>query len=229
VDLKPKAREFLKAVNTYDRDSIRCLVHPDYIQHNPKVPTGREAFIRLLGHLRDAQSRIENLKMYQEGRFVFMQHIWHNAQPFGFDLMSVSFHVIRFDDSNLIAEHWSVMAACDRELAESLRTAHVDGSGVPNVENSRNALWDLKVHGPDASMAINELYSNQCNLKIQKIHRIFKDGDVCLIVIEGTIKNKPCALYQMCQIQKPRRIEHFGIWQPVPEIVANANTMFGFE
>lgn len=54
--------------------------------------------------------------MIEEGRFVAMFHHWTNATPFGSN-EKFAFHVIRFDDNDLIAEHWSVMK--DVNLQES--------------------------------------------------------------------------------------------------------------
>jgi predicted SnoaL-like aldol condensation-catalyzing enzyme len=105
---KEKARLYYQAVSRYEVPAVTSLVHPDYVQHNPRVPTGRAAFLALLPKLEAHASRIENLHILQEGAFVAMHHLWHNAHAFGAPQM-LAFHVIRFDDEGLIAEHWSVM------------------------------------------------------------------------------------------------------------------------
>jgi predicted SnoaL-like aldol condensation-catalyzing enzyme len=108
MSLKERAKRFLLAVNSYDTAMIEGMLHENYIQHNPHVPTGRAAFLKMMLNLEQSGSKIFNLRMIQEGRFVIMHHIWHNATPFGYD-QAIAFHIIRFDEDCLIAEHWNVM------------------------------------------------------------------------------------------------------------------------
>jgi predicted SnoaL-like aldol condensation-catalyzing enzyme len=86
---------FLGAVLQQDVDTMRELANPDYIQHNPFIPTGLEPFIDLLPVLAEAGTTAENIRMFQDGDFVFMHNIWRNAAPFGAPEM-VSFDIIRW-------------------------------------------------------------------------------------------------------------------------------------
>jgi hypothetical protein len=69
---------------------MRDLANADYIQHNPFIPTGLEPFIELLPVLAEAGTTAENIRMFEDGDYVFMHNIWRNAAPFGADEM-VSF------------------------------------------------------------------------------------------------------------------------------------------
>ncbi len=108
MTLKNKAHAYHRAVSTYDTSAIEAMVHPDYIQHNPHVPTGRAAFLALIPRLRTHKSTIENLRILEDGPHVVMHHLWHNATPFGAETMA-AFHILRFDEQGLIAEHWNVI------------------------------------------------------------------------------------------------------------------------
>jgi predicted SnoaL-like aldol condensation-catalyzing enzyme len=79
---------------------IRCanVANADYIQHNPFIPTGLEPFIELLPVLAEAGTTAENIRMFEDGNYVFMHNIWRNAAPFGADQM-VSFDIIRVDEN----------------------------------------------------------------------------------------------------------------------------------
>lgn len=83
------------------------MVEVNYIQHNPNVPSGRAAFISFLPKLKEHGSQIQNIRMLEDGPYIIMHHLWQNAAPFGADEM-VAFHIIRFDENGLIAEHWNV-------------------------------------------------------------------------------------------------------------------------
>lgn len=78
---------FLGAVANQDADTIRQFANADYIQHNPFVPTGLEPFIQLLPVLKEHGTHAENVRMFQDGNYVFMHNIWHHAKPFGTDEM----------------------------------------------------------------------------------------------------------------------------------------------
>jgi predicted SnoaL-like aldol condensation-catalyzing enzyme len=64
-----------------DVDTMRELANPDYIQHNPFIPTGLEPFIEMLPVLAEAGTTAENIRMFEDGNYVFMHNIWRNAEP----------------------------------------------------------------------------------------------------------------------------------------------------
>lgn len=109
MSYKERARAYFTAVSSYDVAAIERMVDENYIQHNPFVPTGRAAFLALIPKLKAFGSKINNIRMLEEGRHVVMHHEWVNAEPFGHGERAVAFHIIRFDDRALIVEHWNVM------------------------------------------------------------------------------------------------------------------------
>lgn len=100
---------FLGAVMRQDAAAMRALANEDYIQHNPYLPTGLAPFIDMLPVLKAHGTTAENVRMFQDGDYVFMHNIWRQAKPFGADEM-VSFDVIRLDAKGRVAEHWDAMA-----------------------------------------------------------------------------------------------------------------------
>lgn len=120
------------------------MVDENYIQHNPFVPTGRAAFVSLLPKLRQHRSQIENIRMLQDGSYIVMHHQWKNATPFGKDEM-VAFHIIRFDEAGLIAEHWSVNT--ERTSPNSSGRTLIDGEtaieDLEETETNRAKIVEL--------------------------------------------------------------------------------------
>jgi predicted SnoaL-like aldol condensation-catalyzing enzyme len=119
---------FLGAVLGNDPASMRELANANYTQHNPFIPTGLEPFIQMLPVLQENGTTAENIRMFQDGNYVFMHNIWRNAKPFGADEM-VSFDIIRLDDNGKVAEHWDAMTALVKETASG-RT-QTDGPKTP--------------------------------------------------------------------------------------------------
>jgi hypothetical protein len=58
--------------------------------------------------LAEAGTTAENIRMFEDGNYVFMHNIWRNAAPFGADEM-VSFDIIRVDENGKVAEHWDAL------------------------------------------------------------------------------------------------------------------------
>ncbi|NNK79987.1 MAG: SnoaL-like domain-containing protein, partial [Flavobacteriales bacterium] len=107
---------FLGAVAKQDTSTMRAMANEDYIQHNPFVPTGLEPFIGMLPVLKEYGTYAENVRMFEDGNYVFMHNIWKNATPFGADEM-VAFDIIRVDENGKVAEHWDAMTVLVKETA----------------------------------------------------------------------------------------------------------------
>lgn len=93
----------------YDvRDPVRAFdefVSPEYIQHNPALPDGRDAAVAFLAPLYGAaESRFELLRMIVDGDLVAL-HV--RAHPVGRPLLAVT-DIYRLADG-LIVEHWDVI------------------------------------------------------------------------------------------------------------------------
>lgn len=107
---------FLGAVLQNAPATMRRLANADYIQHNPNIPTGLEPFIGMLPVLQEHHTTAENIRMFQDGNYIFMHNIWRNARPFGADEM-VAFDIIRVDDDGKVAEHWDALTPLVRQTA----------------------------------------------------------------------------------------------------------------
>ena len=107
---------FLGAALKNDPATMRQLANADYIQHNPYLPTGLEPFIQMLPVLQEHRTTAENIRMFQDGNYIFMHNIWRNAKPFGADEM-VSFDIIRVGDDGKVAEHWDAMTPLVKQTA----------------------------------------------------------------------------------------------------------------
>lgn len=46
-----KAQTYHRAVSSYDVATVKSMIREDYIQHNPRVPTGAAAFLALFPNL----------------------------------------------------------------------------------------------------------------------------------------------------------------------------------
>lgn len=90
------------------RDAFMCWMHPDYIQHNPNAPTGRDATLAMM---------TASLERTPDLSHEVKRVVWGDA-----DLVAVHFHFRRERDTpgyaivdilriadGYVVEHWDVM------------------------------------------------------------------------------------------------------------------------
>ncbi|WP_342068835.1 nuclear transport factor 2 family protein [Yoonia algicola] len=237
---------FLGAVLQGDADTMRELANPDYIQHNPFIPTGLEPFIELLPVLAEAGTTAENIRMFEDGNYVFMHNIWRNAAPFGADEM-VSFDIIRVDENGKVAEHWDALqplvaeTASGRtqtdgptEVADLDKTEENKALAVALIEDVLMGRDPAKIteyisaesyaqHNPmiadglDGIIAAVEALTAQNNMFVYtEIHAVLGEGNFVLTVSEGEWSGQTHAFYDLFRMDGGMIVEHWDVIQPVP-------------
>ena len=256
MNLKNVARQYIAAVNQYDSAAIINMVEDDYIQHNPFVPTGRSAFIEFLSKLKAHGSRIENLRLFEDGPYIFMHHIWHNAAPFGCE-SALAFHIIRIKRDGRVAEHWNVMTpviAMGPLADNNAKGTRI--SGNPDLTTStRNQTVGLgklliggNVSGSDLSEFFHEEfvdYSSRSEDSFGKLdrdlrgsrpkfrylrqHKVLAEGEFALSISEGLKETDHVIRYDLYRYESGKIKERWSVSQSIPTSrLANDNTMFGF-
>lgn len=237
---------FLGAVLKGDTTAMRELTNTDYIQHNPFIPTGLEPFIQMLPVLQENGTTAENVRMFQDGNYVFMHNIWRNAKPFGADEM-VSFDIIRLDDNGKVAEHWDAMIALVKETASG-RT-QTDGPTEPtdldqteeNKALAKAMVEDILMgknpnkitdyisaeqyhqHNPTIKdglagiiEAVEYLTAQNNMFRYTKIHKILGEGNFVLTVSEGEWNGKQQVFYDLLRFENGKAVEHWDVIQEIP-------------
>lgn len=244
--LKPIVGKFLGAVLQGDVDTMREVANADYIQHNPFIPTGLEPFIELLPVLQEAGTTAENIRMFEDGNYVFMHNIWRNAAPFGADEM-VSFDIIRVDENGKVAEHWDALQPLVTETASG--RSQTDGPSEvtdPDKTEANKALAVALIedvlmgknpakitdyisaenyaqHNPmiadglSGIVAAVEALTAQNNMfQYTKIHKVLGEGNFVLTISEGEWSGQTHAFYDLFRMDGGMIVEHWDVIQPVP-------------
>ncbi len=243
---KETAGTFLGAVLTSDLETMRMLANVDYVQHNPFIPTGLEPFIQMLPVLQENGTTAENIRMFQDGNYVFMHNIWRNAKPFGADEM-VSFDIIRLDDSGKVAEHWDAMTSLVKETAsgrtqtDGPTTAFDLDKTEANKTLAKAMVEDILMgknpskiteyisseqydqHNPGIKdglagivEAVEYLTSQNNMFKYTKIHKVLGEGNFVLTVSEGEWSGKKQVFYDLLRFENGKAVEHWDVIQPIP-------------
>lgn len=246
MNQKETVGTFLGAVLKQDVETMRQVANSDYIQHNPFIPTGLEPFIQMLPVLKENGTTAENIRMFQDGNYVFMHNIWRNAKPFGADEM-VSFDIIRLDDNGKVAEHWDAMTTMVKEttngrtqtdgptvvedldkteenkaLAKSLIEDILMGKN-PNKITEYISAKQYHQHNPGIKDGLNgiieavQYLTAQNNMfKYNKIHKVLGEGNFVLTVSEGEWNNKQQVFYDLFRIADGQAVEHWDVIQEIP-------------
>lgn len=237
---------FLGAVLKGDTATMRELANQDYIQHNPFIPTGLEPFIQMLPVLEEHGTTAENVRMFQDGNYVFMHNIWRNAAPFGAEEM-VSFDIIRLDENGKVAEHWDAMTplvkdtksgrsqtdgptiaedlektAENKALASALVEDVLMGKNPDKITDYISAeQYDQHNPGIDDGLdgivaAVKQLSAQDNMFKYKKIHKVLGEGNFVLTVSEGEWNGKAQVFYDLFRIADGQAVEHWDVIQEIP-------------
>ncbi|MEL6435519.1 MAG: nuclear transport factor 2 family protein [Pseudomonadota bacterium] len=99
----------------YNPDAAKALLGPDYIQHNPNLPTGPDTIIGIIPALKEAGLTATTHRVISEGDLVVLHNTYTNADLLGAPTI-VAFDVLRFENG-IAVEHWDNLQAPPAQTA----------------------------------------------------------------------------------------------------------------
>jgi predicted SnoaL-like aldol condensation-catalyzing enzyme len=243
---KEKVAVFFEAINERDVATLEGLVTEDYIQHNPFIPTGRDAFVQLLTTVLESNgTQVQNIRVIEDENFVAIHNLWTNAAPFGADTV-LTFDILRFDENGKIAEHWDAIqpwesqtvngntmidgptsitnlseTEANKALAVSIIEDVLMGQNPSNITNY--IAEDYIQHNPQIDNGLQGIqdavaYLTSINNMFQynTIYKVIGEGNFVLTISEGTWNNTSNAFYDLFRMENGKAVEHWDVIQPVP-------------
>lgn len=240
----------------FDEQAMRAFYTQDYIQHNPKVPTGLDPIMGMLPVLKAAKLDYTLHRIIEEGDLVLTHTSYHNAEIFGAKEV-VAFDIWRVENGK-IAEHWDAImpkfeesasgrtqadgatkitdlakTEANKKLVKSFATevlvnGNMDKMGTYFKGNTYDQHNPFIVDGWKGLKSEMEAMAAKNNaLEWHKIHRVIGEGNFVLVQTEGEWSGKPQAIYDLFRVSDGFIVEHWDVIQEIPDQAANTNGMFG--
>jgi predicted SnoaL-like aldol condensation-catalyzing enzyme len=248
---------FLAAAFTdFDPAAAQAILAPDYIQHNPGVPTGAEPVLQFIPALKASGIALATHRVLTDGNFVITHNTYTNAQAFGAPTL-VAFDVFRIENGKL-AEHWDNLQAPEAPNASgrTLTDGPIEVTDLDKTEANKALVTEFaqtvliggafdrigeyiiggdayRRHNPffgDGLQALGEAFAAFAKqgkaIQYTKIHQIIGEGNFVLIMAEGTLGEAPTAYYDLFRLDNGRIVEHWDVIQAIPATMAHENGKF---
>jgi predicted SnoaL-like aldol condensation-catalyzing enzyme len=245
---------FLALFRDYSEEGVKKYIHADLIQHNPFVPTGRDALIGFLPTFKQTDIKYTNHRIFQDGEFVVLHNAFANAQAFGAENI-VTFDIYRMKDCQTV-EHWDAImpntppnpsgrtltdgttaitdldkTAANKALATTIINTIINGTPEEvGAVVTNNFLPDYKQHSPNVGDGVQAIFAafGVEQWVYTKNYIVLAEGNFALTISEGTAKGVPSAFYDLFRFENGKVAEHWDVIQAIPTTgLANDNGMFG--
>ena len=238
---KEKVIALLKSIETGEQEPIGYINPDKYIQHNLGAADGLAGFGALLQQLPANSARVNTVRAFQDGDFVFTHTDYNFFGP------KIGFDIFRFEDGKIV-EHWDNLQETPSQPNPSGHTM-IDGTTeIKDLDKTeanktlvRNFVDDILVNGRMEKLAgyfdgdnyiqHNPLIADQLSglgsaleewgkqgitMKYDTIHKVLGEGNFVLVVSEGHLAGNHNSFYDLFRVENGKIAEHWDVIEPIP-------------
>ncbi len=246
---------FAAIFTNHDPDLAEKLLAPDYIQHNPAVPTGAPPVLGLIPALKDSGLRANTHRVLAEGDLVVMHTTYENAMLFGAQTL-VGFDVFRVSEGR-VAEHWDNLqplagpnpsghgmtdgateitdldkTAENKALVQDfVQTVLVNGDAMQITDFISTETYIQ--HNPQIGdgqdspgAALSAMVEQGVTMTYTRTPLVVADGNFVFTASEGALGDTPTAFFDLFRVEAGRIVEHWDVIAPIPAEFAHENGKF---
>lgn len=250
---KQQVLQLLKSIETGDPAPVAVINPAKYIQHNLGAADGLAGFAALLQQLPEGSTRVNTVRVFQDGDLVFAHTDYDFFGP------KIGFDIFRFENGQIV-EHWDNLQQKPSSPNPSGHTM-IDGptqpSGVGNTAQNkqlaRSFVDEVLVngrmeklasyfdgdryiqHNPNIgdglsglAAALDAMAKAGVTMKYDRIHKVLGEGDLVLVVSEGQFAGNPSSFYDLFRVENGKIAEHWDVIEAIPprDQWKNANGKF---
>lgn len=244
---------FTAAFADHDPEAARQLVTPDYIQHNPQIPTGAEGLVGLIPLVAQSGMTATTHRIITEGDLVVLHSTFDNADAFGAPTLA-AFDIFRVEDGK-VAEHWDNLQPVpdttvsgrgmtdgateitdldktEENKALVLGFVHdVLGGAAPEKAPMYSEVYmqhnPMLADGIDGLMEGTKAWAEQGNV-ITKFEPqiVVAEGNFVFVASDATVSGKPWAFFDLWRVEDGKIAEHWDVVSPTPAEMVHGNGKF---
>jgi predicted SnoaL-like aldol condensation-catalyzing enzyme len=245
---KQEIVSLLKSIESGDSKPAGYINPDKYIQHNLSIGDGLEGFGAALQQLPKGSARVNTVRVFQDGDFVFTHTDYDFFGP------KAGFDIFRFEDGKIV-EHWdnlqekpsaanpsgrSMLDGHTRltdlnktEANKALVQAFVDDILVNGRMNKLASYFDgddYIQHNPQIAdnlsglgAALQAMAEQGIAMKYHRIHKVLGEGNFVLVANEGELAGRHSAFYDLFRVEKGKIAEHWDTVETIPPAATHKN------
>lgn len=242
----------LQGIGQGDENVIRNYTREDYIQHSPTIANGQKGFLGWITMIKKDKlttPEIKVVRVLEDGDFVILHSDVQAPNR------KAAFDVFRFKDG-MAAEHWGglmdhpektanghSMLDGPTEIMDKGKTSENKKFVETFVENvfingkfdkilefyhpqiiQHNPFIDNTV--PGLFKGIEELQKQGITFTMEKIHKVWGEGNFVLTLTEGKFIGNPYGFFDMFRVENGKIVEHWDVLQEIPKKMSHENSLF---
>ena len=239
----------------HDPDAARALLAPDYIQHNPQIPTGADGLLNLIPLLEQSGMTVTTHRVIAEGDIVVLHSTYGNADAFGAPELA-AFDVFRVEDG-IVAEHWDNLQPIPEttvsgrgmtdgptEITDLDQTEENKALVLGFVRDVLGGVAPEKAtdyldpdvymqHNPNIADGLDGLFAaieafaaqGQVITKFEP-QIVVAEGNFVFIASDAIMGGDPWAFFDLWRVEEGKIVEHWDVVSPIPAEMAHDNGKF---
>lgn len=245
---KQEIGSLLKSIESGDSQPVGYINPNKYIQHNLSIGDGLAGFGAALQHLPKGSARVNTVRVFQDGDFVFTHTDYDFFGP------KAGFDIFRFENGKIV-EHWDNLQEKPATANPSGRTmldGHTRLTDLNKTEENKKLVRafvnDILVNGRMNNLAgyfdgdnyiqhnpqiadnlsglgaaLQAMAEQGIVMKYRRIHKVLGEGNFVLVASEGELGGRHSAFYDLFRVANGKIAEHWDTIETIPPAATHKN------